>query len=96
MLFNLLFKINWRDLLDNKKRVLLQNNERENRSRKDHEWRVGEQVLINRDILQRKFLPKSNGPYTITKVYSNGLVQVQKGIVLQKLSIQRLIPYNYY
>ena len=94
MLFDLSFKVNWRDLLDNRKRVLLQNNERENRSRKDHVWRVGEQVLINRDILQRKFLPKRDGPYTITKVYSNGLVQVQKGIVLQKLSMRRLIPYN--
>ena len=51
MLFHLLLKVNWRELLDNRKRVLSQNNERENRSRKDHAWRAGEEVLINRGIL---------------------------------------------
>ena len=94
MLFDLSFKVKWRELLDNRKRVLLQNNERENRSRTDHAWRVGDQVLINRDMLQRKHLPKRDGPFTIVNVYSNGLVKVQKGIVQQKLSMRRLIPYN--
>ena len=37
ILFNLSFKVNWKDLLDNKKLVLLQNNERENHLRKDIE-----------------------------------------------------------
>ena len=51
MLFDLSFKVNWRDLLDNKKRVLLQNNKRQNFLRKDYIWHVGEQVFANRDIL---------------------------------------------
>ena len=36
MLFDLSFKVHWKDLLDNRKRVLLQNNEREFRSHKDY------------------------------------------------------------
>ena len=42
MLFILSFKVHWKDLLDNRKRVLLQNNEREKYLHKDHVWRVGE------------------------------------------------------
>ena len=36
MLFDLTFIVHWKDLLDNRKRVLLQNNEREFRSHKDY------------------------------------------------------------
>lgn len=93
MIFDLSFKVKWRDIMDNRKKRLLTNNESENRLRIDHTYREGDLVLINRDILQRKFLPKRDGPFTIKKVYSNGLCKVQKGAVAQKLSIRRLVPY---
>ena len=93
MIFDLSFRAKWKDVLDNRKRRILENNERENQSRIDHTYQIGDQVLVNWDILQRKYLPKRDGPFTITKVYSNGLVKVQKGIVAQKISMRCLIPY---
>ena len=91
--FDLSFKAHWRYIADNRKRRLLKNNESKNRSRIDHTYKVGDLVLVNRDILQRKYLPKRDGPFTIKNIYSNGLVKVQKGAVAQKLSIRRLVPY---
>ena len=80
--------------MDNRKQRILTNNEGENRLRIDHTYREGDLVLVNRDTLQPKLLPKRDGPFTIKKVYSNGLPKVQKGTVAQKLSIRRLVPYR--
>ena len=59
-----------------------------------HVYQIGDQVLLNRDVIQRKLLPKRDGPYRIQKVYSNSLVKLQLDNVTQKVSVRRVVPYN--
>jgi hypothetical protein len=70
------------------------NNERENKSRTDYQYKVGDKVLINRDVIQRKLLPKRDGPYEVVRIYDNGTIKLRKGIVVQRINIRRLQPYH--
>ena len=58
-----------------------------------HEYKVKDQVLLDRGILQRKLSPKRDGPYQIVRVYSNGTLKIQKGIYVQCVSLRRCVPY---
>ena len=93
MLFNLTWKINHDDIFERRQKHIFENHERENRLRLDHTYQIGDRVLLNRDILQRKLNPKRNGPHIIQQVYSNSLAKVQLGNVAQKVSIRWLIPH---
>jgi len=58
MIYNLSFKVQWKDLLESRKNRLIINNEQENRSRIPHTYTKGEQVLVNRNVVQSKMNPK--------------------------------------
>jgi hypothetical protein len=58
-----------------------------------HEYKVNDQVLLDRGILQRKLIPKREGPYQVVRVYSNGTLKIRNGIYVQRVSIRRCVPY---
>ena len=94
MLFDLSFAVKWRDVRNKRIELRKQNNERENKGRVQHQYKVGDLVLLNRDKLQRKLNTKRDGAFEIIKVYANGTVKLQKGVVTEKLSIRRIQPYT--
>jgi len=47
MIFDLSFKVKWKDVLDNRKRHILENNECKNYLRIDYTYQIGDQVLVN-------------------------------------------------
>ncbi len=49
--------------------------------------------MLERNTLQRKMNLLRDGPFTITKVYTNGTVRIQKGIVSECVNIRRISPY---
>ena len=67
---------------------------RENRKRRDFNYRVGGEVLIKSDN-PNKLEPRAHGPYLITGVHTNGTVDVRRNpLVTERLNIRRLIPYR--
>ena len=93
MIHNIEYRANWKYIQTRKQKLIDTNNNKENRSRISHEYQIGDQVLLNRTGIYPKLEHPRDGPFTITKVNSNGSVRIQKGIVNEPVNIRRLQPY---
>ena len=92
MLYDLAFTVNWSNLKAKKLRRRQVNNEQENRKRIKYHFKINDEVMLERNTLQRKMNPLRDGPFTITKVYTNGTVRIQKGIVSNALTSDESLP----
>jgi hypothetical protein len=54
-------------------------------------YKIGDLVLLEKDSC--KYECSRQGPYKITKVYTNGTVTIKKGAVYERINIRRLQPY---
>jgi hypothetical protein len=72
-------------------------NRRENASRIRHDYKVGDKVLLKKIGKHlRKLEAPRTGPHTVTAIYTNGTLRIQKGKVNERLNIRRLFPYFEY
>jgi hypothetical protein len=70
------------------------NNRRENASRISHDYKVGDNVLLKKPGKHlRKLEAPRTGPHTVTAIYNNGRLFIQKGKVNERVNIRRLFPY---
>lgn len=83
MLFDLSFKVKWRDIKRKRQEAIINHNIRENAKRKAYEYKVNDKVLLDRGELQRKLIPKRTGPYQFVRVYDNGTLKINRGIYSQ-------------
>ena len=88
MLFDLAFQVDWDKIKQKRSQAIATSNKHENAERIQHQCRVGDQVLVSHDVVQRKLLPFQDGPFCILKIYLNGIAKIGKGIVSQWLSVQ--------
>jgi hypothetical protein len=93
MLFDLSFTTNFKDLINKKQKASDLNVDRENNKRIKYDYKINDLILLDRGTLQRKLVPKRDGPYQVIRVYSNGTLKIRKGIYVQRVSIRRCIPY---
>ena len=93
MLLPIQFQADWAAIRERRQKVINQSNERENKKRIAHEYRVGDTVSKNRPGIQAKMKRKRDGPFTITHVYDNGTVRIQRGAVSERLNVRRIQPY---
>ena len=78
--------------MQQKQKLINANNKKENKSRTEHHYNVGDQVLIK----ARKYSKHDaeyEGPYPLTKVNTNGTVNFQKGRVNDVVNIRRIKPF---
>ena len=94
MVFNIAHEANWKEIKDRKQKLINQNNQRENARRIKHTYSIGDRVLMERTNSTRKLERPYDGPYEITKVFTNGTVAIQKGIVNERVNIRRIFPYR--
>ena len=94
MLFDLSFTTKWKDVRKRKLQAVKDNNRRENSKRIRYSYRPGTKVLLDKGELTRKLVPDREGPYPVVKVYKNGTIKIRKGIVTQKVSIRRCVPFQ--
>jgi hypothetical protein len=70
------------------------NNRRENASRINHDYKVGDKVLLkNPGKHLRKLEAPKTGPHTVTAIQTNGTLRIQKGNVNERVNIRRLFLY---
>jgi transposase InsO family protein len=93
MLLNIAFKANWEHIRHNKQISINASNLKENKSRIPHVYKVGDQITVTRPGLLPKLSSPTEGPHTITQVYTNGTVQILRGIVSQRINIRRIHPF---
>ena len=93
MLFDIPFIADWNKIGDYRQKQTDRNAERENKMRCDHDYAIGEQILIRKHGVLRKSESPWLGPFTITQVHTNGTIRVQRGTRSERLSIRRVTPY---
>ena len=80
MLFDIPFLADWNKIGDYRQRQTDLNTKRENRTRKDWDYKVGDKVLLWKDgILHKSESQYEHDPWTITSVHTNGTIWVQLG-----------------
>ena len=77
-----------------KTKLIDKNNIRENSTRVEHDYTVGEKVLLLVTDLQRKLNSPTEGPYKIVQVHTNGNVSILCGSVVERLNIHRIKPFS--
>ena len=95
-MLNISFVADWQYIKERKQHRILQNNKRENLTRKDYTYQVGQQVMVKADPSRKLEGARFVGPMTVTQVYDNGTVQLSKatngGAVLQTWNIRNIKP----
>jgi len=92
-MLNVKFQADWQLIKELKYKQININNQRENNKRIPHQYKIGDKVLY---LIQPKGKYTENpykGPYEITKVNTNGTVQVNMGAIYETINIRLLKPY---
>jgi hypothetical protein len=97
MFQNTSFRANWDQIQKRKQNIINKSNHEENKSQIPYEYKVGDQVLLETSGILRKFSAPRTGPFSVMNVCNNGTIQIQKGIVSERVNILRIItPFNQY
>jgi hypothetical protein len=97
MIFHCAVQINWDRIHNECQKTLAASNAKEEKSRITKQYLPGDQVLIILDSDECRSQPKMNkptkGPYIITRVHTNGTVEIDCGIFTETIDMRRLKPF---
>ena len=94
MLFDIPFLADWNKIGDFRQHQTDRNTERENKTRVDYDYKIGDKVLIRKDGILRKSESRyDSDPWTITSVHTNGTIRVQRGSKSERINIRRVTPF---
>ena len=94
MILPIKFEADWA-LIEKRKQMSINNsNRQENKKRIPHTYAVGDKVLLTKPGILRKMSTPYSGPYIVQHVFSNGTINIQKGAVIQRVNIRRVVPYH--
>jgi hypothetical protein len=85
----------WGAIEQQRQKEMDRNDKRENASRISHDYKVGDIIILLKKpgTHLRKLEAPRTGPYTVTAIYTNGTVRIQKGKENERVNIRRLFPY---
>ena len=94
MLFDISFPADWNKIGDYRQHQTYLNTDRENRTRNDWDYKVGDKVLLRKDsILRKSESCYERDPWTITSVHTNGTIRVERRTKSERLNIRRVAAY---
>ena len=94
MLFDIPYIADWKKIGDYRQRQTDLNTMRENEKRIDHDYAVGDKVLVRKDGILRKTESRWHiEPWTILSVHTNGTIRVTRGNKSERLNIRRVKPF---
>ena len=93
MLLPMTFEANWTRIQQNRQKEINRNNDRENKSRIDHVYSIGDKVLLTKPGILRKMSTPQQGPYKVEQVFTNGTIIIRRGPVSERVNIRRVQPY---
>ena len=91
-ILNIKHVANWERIWQRKQLRINHNNKQENMRRNNHQYRVGDIILVKRKTNSKHEL-ESMGPFPITQINDNGAVCFQKGIINDATNILRIKPF---
>jgi hypothetical protein len=94
MVLPLKFMADWGAIEQQPQKEMGCNNRRENASRIRHDKKVGDKVLLKKPGKHlRKLEAPRTEPHTVTAIYTNGTLRIQKEKINERVNIRRLFPY---
>ncbi len=94
MLFDIPFIADWQKIGEYRQRLTDLSNARENKSRIDYDYKVGQKVLVRKEgILCNAESRWHKKPWLITTIHTNGTIMVQCGNKLERMNIRRVKPF---
>ena len=93
MIFNIQHTANWEYIKQRKQQIIEKNNKRENAGRIEHNYKVGDKVLLKRGN-ENKYEAPYTGPYDVLKVNENGTVRLMVKSVEDSYNYRRLEPFH--
>ena len=77
-----------------RKVVINENLRRQNQKKREFKYAIGQEVLV-KTVNPDKLEPRTNGPYLITRIYTNGTVDIQRSEhVAERINTRRIIPFR--
>jgi hypothetical protein len=94
MVLPIKFMADWWAIEQQRQNEMGRNNRRENASRINHDYKVGDKLPLKKPGKHlRKLEAPRTDPHTVTAVYTNGTLCIQKGKVNERVNIRRVFPY---
>ena len=96
-ILNVKFEADWKLIKERKQKVIQANNQKENKNRKEHTYRVGDKVLYDKTkgLVKSKYGQNPyTGPHIVQKVNDNGTLNLRMGAVLETVNIRLVKPYK--
>ena len=88
-ILNIKHVADWEHIRQRKKLQINHNNKRENMRRNNHQYKVGDKILVKRKKNSKHEL-EFMGPFHIMQINDNGTVRFQKGIINNAVNIRRI------
>jgi hypothetical protein len=91
MLFDIPFIADWQLIGEHRQQLTGLNNACENEGRIDHDYKVGQKVLLWKEgILRNAESRWRKKPWLITSVHTNGTIMAQRGNNIDRMNIRRV------
>ena len=93
-ILNIKHVADWENIRQRKQLRINHNNMRENMRRNNHQYKVGDKILVKRKKNSKHEL-EFMGPFPITQINDNGTVRFQTGIINDATNIRRIKPHGW-
>jgi hypothetical protein len=95
MLFDIMFIADWQKIGEHRRQLNDLDNARENESRNDYDYKVGQKVLLRKEgILCNTESRWHKKPWLITSVHMNRTITVQYRYKIDRMNIRRVKPFD--
>ena len=91
-ILNIKHVANWEHIRQRKQLRVNHNNKRKNMRRNNHQYKVGDKILVTRKKNYKHEL-EFIGPFPITQINDNSTVCFQNGIINDATNIRRIKPF---
>ena len=82
----------WKLIRNRKQTLIDKNNIRENSTRVEFDYIVGQRVLLLNTDIHRKMDNPTQGPYEIVQVHTHGTISIIHGPIIERVNIRRIRP----
>lgn len=93
-MFNIPFKANWDYIRQRKQTIINQNNQKENKRRIQHDYQVGDKILVKNYSKAKYGQAPYVGPFRIVQVNDNGTLRYRKDNFTDIVNIRNAVPYH--
>ena len=97
-ILNIKYQADWKNICNQKQRLINKNNQIENKKHKEYQYAVGQKVLIKTEQSRKYGTNPYEGPFEIVALNNNGSARLRsllgQGAVYQTYNIRNMFPFS--